>query len=267
MKNSKQSHDGVLQNASSVKQSHKHDANLQKNSTLYFQVGLIVCLLAALGLLEMQFEQKTSRYVQRAQEPDDTFVMEAPNFKVHVEPEQQKRVQRQERKTVMFINQIEQVDNETILPEDITIETPDTAVPDAPFDPTLLDNISEPVETSIVDFILVEEVPLYPGCEDEKGNEARKKCMSDKITRLVQKRFNGNDIASNYRLTGKQRIFVQFQIDKSGKISEIKTQAPHPKLGEEAERIINKIHDMKPGMQRDKPVSVRYTLPITFMAE
>jgi protein TonB len=266
MKNSKQSHDGVLQNASSVKQSHKHDANLQKNSTLYFQVGLIVCLLAALGLLEMQFEQKTSRYVQRAQEPDDTFVTEAPRFKVHVEPEQQKRMVKQERKTVMFINQIEQVDNKTVIPE-TTINTPDTAVPDAPFDPTLVPDVAAPVETPIVDFILVEEVPLYPGCEDEKGNEARKKCMSDKITRLVQKRFNGNDIASNYGLTGKQRIFVQFQIDKSGKISEIKTQAPHPKLGEEAERIVNKIPNMKPGMQRDKPVSVRYTLPITFMAE
>src|SRR5690606_22614003 len=35
----------------------KHDANLQKNSTLYFQVGLIICLLVTYGLLEMQFEK------------------------------------------------------------------------------------------------------------------------------------------------------------------------------------------------------------------
>lgn len=42
-----------------VKKSQKHDVNLQKNSTLYFQVGLIVCLLAVFSLFEMEFEKTT----------------------------------------------------------------------------------------------------------------------------------------------------------------------------------------------------------------
>ncbi|MCB0444317.1 MAG: hypothetical protein KDC68_01405, partial [Gelidibacter sp.] len=44
-------------NASIVKPQ-KHDANLQKNSAVYFQVGLILCLLVTYGLFEMKFEEQ-----------------------------------------------------------------------------------------------------------------------------------------------------------------------------------------------------------------
>mgnify|MGYP001793844368 CR=1 FL=1 len=37
---------------------HKHDANLKENSALYFQVGLILCLLLSYVLFEMRFEEK-----------------------------------------------------------------------------------------------------------------------------------------------------------------------------------------------------------------
>ena len=52
-------HEFIRQNEKSVKSPQKHDANLQKNSTLYFQIGLIVCLLATYGVLEMKFLSKT----------------------------------------------------------------------------------------------------------------------------------------------------------------------------------------------------------------
>ena len=35
----------------------KHDANLQKNSTLNFQIGLILCLLGTYGVFEMKFKK------------------------------------------------------------------------------------------------------------------------------------------------------------------------------------------------------------------
>ena len=46
----------IRQNDKNVTTSQKHDLNLQKNTTLYFQIGLILCLLAVFGLLEMRFE-------------------------------------------------------------------------------------------------------------------------------------------------------------------------------------------------------------------
>ena len=62
MRTSKKSCEFIRQNEQIAKKSQKHDVNLQKNSTLYFQVGLIVCLLAAYGLLEMKFETIIPNY-------------------------------------------------------------------------------------------------------------------------------------------------------------------------------------------------------------
>lgn len=265
MKNSKQSHDSVQQNASIVKQSHKHDANLQKNSTLYFQVGLIVCLLAALGLLEMQFETTIPQLSQNTFDPDDTFVMEAPNFKVYAEPKAE-IVPKTKQKKLLFINNIDiKKDTDPVI--ETLVDTPDSFIPDEPFNSDSVDVPTIEDDLKPVPFALIENVPVYPGCEKKVGNEARKKCMSDKITRLVQKKFNGSDIASNYGLVGRQKIYVEFLIDKSGKVSDVQTRAPHLKLEEEAKRVVNKIPKMQPGMQRDKAVGVRYTLPLVFKAQ
>ena len=87
--------------------------------------------------------------------------------------------------------------------------------------------------------------------------------MSEKIGRLVQKKFN-TGLASEHGLSGLQRINVQFKIDANGNITEILTRAPHPSLEKEAERVTSKIPQMKPGLQRAKPVSVVYNLPIVF---
>ena len=87
--------------------------------------------------------------------------------------------------------------------------------------------------------------------------------MSEKITKLIQRKFN-SDLASDLGLSGVQRISVEFKIDKTGTVTNIKTRAPHPKLEKEAKRVINKIPEMKPGRQHDKAIGVIYQLPITF---
>ncbi|GAL65961.1 energy transducer TonB [Jejuia pallidilutea] len=265
MKNSKTPHELIRQNEQIVKQSQKHDTNLQKNSILYFQVGLIVCLLAALGLLEMQFENRIPNYGQDFSDTVETFEIEVPNFRVYEAPKPEVKPKVLKKK-VSLIKTPKIIENNDTTHKILEIETPDEMTSDVPFDPNSL-NIEKPIETTIVDFVFIEEAPIYPGCEDEKGNKARKKCMSDKITRLVQSKFNGGDIASKYGLSGRQKIYVQFQIDKTGKVVDVKTQAAHPKLKDEAERVVNKIPKMKPGIQFDKPVGVRYNLPITFIAQ
>jgi protein TonB len=112
----------------------------------------------------------------------------------------------------------------------------------------------------------LEKVPIYPGCESAKTNDKRKKCMSEKITQLIQKKFN-TDIASKLGLMGIQKINVQFKIDKTGNITDIKTRAPFSQLEDEALRVVEKIPTMKPGLQRGQPVSVLYNLPIVFKVQ
>ena len=88
----------------------------------------------------------------------------------------------------------------------------------------------------------------------------------NKISRLIQKKFNA-DLASPLGLSGRQKIDVQFKIDKTGKVTDIKTRAPHPRLEKEAERVIKIIPEMTPGRQSNKNVGVIYTLPIIFRVQ
>ncbi|MGE5944761.1 MAG: energy transducer TonB [Flavobacteriales bacterium] len=259
MKTPKKSHDLIRQNEQVVKKSQKHDTNLQKNSVLFFQVGLIVCLLAAYGLLEMKFEYKEPKVVGLVP-PDDTedfvidivFVPETPKLKPIVQP-----------KSISKYKEPEIMPNDTpLMPLDDAPKPPVINNPISPGD-IIVEEVPEDIPIHL-DFI--EQVPIYPGCEKEKGNDAKRKCMSDKITKLVQKQFDV-DLASELGLSGKQVIRTQFKIDKSGHVTDIKIQAFHPKLKDEAQRVINKIPEMTPGKQQDKSVGVIYSLPIVFQVQ
>lgn len=261
MKNQKIAHKPIRQNGEVEKKPHKHDTNLQKNSTLYFQVGLIVCLLAAYGLLEMKFE--TANVEIAALPPIDTiYSADPPNFTPEIIEESKPIEKAVTAPSETFI----EVPDET--PDIFIEETPKKEKVSAPItSPGDIILEEKPREPENVSFILIEDAPIYPGCEKFKDNKGRKKCMSDKITKLIQRKFDGNDIATSYGLQGVQRIDVQFTIDKTGKVNDIKTRSPHPKLDEEAERVIDMIPQMTPGKQRDKNVGVIYNLPIIFKAQ
>lgn len=114
-----------------------------------------------------------------------------------------------------------------------------------------------------VPFALIEQVPVYPGCESLGSNEEQKKCMSDKITEYVNQNFN-TGLGKELNLKGVNRIIVQFKIDKDGNVVEARARAPHPALEEEAIRVIEGIPQMEPGKQKGEEVGVMYSLPIVF---
>jgi beta-lactamase regulating signal transducer with metallopeptidase domain len=123
------------------------------------------------------------------------------------------------------------------------------------------DNIEIVEKITDVPFAIIESVPTYPGCS---GNNAeKKKCMQEKITRFVNDNFN-TALANNLSLTGKQKIAIQFKIDKNGDVVGVLSRANAPELQAEAARVINLLPKMKPGMQRGKEVGVIYGLPIIF---
>ena len=263
MGNQKNSHELIRQNEQIVKKSQKHDANLQKNSTLYFQIGLIVCLLAAFGLLEMKFESTIPMdYGTLIQDEDITYIVIPiirPETPVFEEPVERRQVKYPE----SYVEVIDETPDELFKKEFVepTIDVP-VFNPDAL--PTL---VKKPVEPENVPFISIQNAPIYPGCEKAKDNNARKTCMSEKITKLVQRKFYGSDVASNYGLTGRQKIDVQFTIDKTGHVTDIITRSNHPELDKEAVRVINFIPKMIPGRQRDQNVGVIYNLPIIFQVQ
>ena len=130
-----------------------------------------------------------------------------------------------------------------------------------------IDDIEEAdEEISDVPFSVIENVPIYPGCEKKKNNAEKKKCMSEKVMKFVQKKFN-TDLAGDLGLEGRQRISVQFKIDKNGNVVNVRARAPHPKLEQEAVKVVNALPKMIPGKQRGKAVGVLYSLPILFQVE
>ncbi len=260
MKSFKKTHSIAGQSNAKVQKSQKHDANLRKNSTLYFQIGLILCLLGTYGLFEMKFEKKEFVIPEVALNDDFTDIV-VKNYVVQPDVVVKKQVKQSTQKLADKPPIV--VDDDVVIVEK-TIDLVKPEVLNKPVPVNSIEDFDKPKEIEKpFNMINVEVVPIYPGCEKALTNSERVKCMSKKLGKLIQRKFN-TDIASNLGLSGIQKINVQFKIDKNGQISEIKTRAPFQQLENEATRVVNKIPQMIPGKQRNEPVSVIYNLPIKF---
>ena len=265
MKNLKKSHSITGQSDENVRKSQKHDVNLQKNSTLYFQIGLILCLLGSYALLEMRFESKSMTFEEIGFLEEDNEIIVPPYVTepdVIVKKAVQQNSQKLADKPPVVIP-----DDETITDKPVDLVQP--TVLDKPLAITDLGTIEKPTDDPIIEIVdlnKVQRVPIYPGCEKAKNNKERLKCMSSKMNKLVQRKFN-TDLATQLDLEGILRIDVQFKIDKFGNVTDIKTRSPYDLLDKEAQRVVNKIPTMKPGMQQEKPVAVLYYLPIKFKVQ
>ena len=119
--------------------------------------------------------------------------------------------------------------------------------------------LDESVEVPIA---IVEEVPIFPGCEN--GTQLDKKtCLKDKITSIIENNFN-KSIAENLNLVGNHKITVAFKINKEGIIDNIEVFASHTKLAEEALRVVELVPQMLPARQRNRTVITPYSIPIYF---
>ncbi|MFD1016671.1 energy transducer TonB [Winogradskyella rapida] len=260
MKNSNKDFSVAGQSATKAKPSQKHDANLRKNSSLYFQIGLILCLLATYALFEMQFEERKLRLNHDTATTEPVTIDVVPPFQVEsIKPQVVKSAPTPDLNDDLKVVE----DDQPIVDQVIDLPDAKTTDVETPIDIDDVPEIEKPSEPLVVDFVAVESVPVYPGCEKYASNNERRACMSEKISKLLNRKFN-TSIGASYGMSGKQRIFTQFTIDKNGNVTDIKTRGPHPALEHEADRVIHKIPKMKPGIQGNKPVGVVYSLPIIY---
>lgn len=131
---------------------------------------------------------------------------------------------------------------------------------------------SIPSETGInevdedIPFSVVEEVPVFPGCENVEKNNLMQ-CFNEKMLRHIRINFNYPEEAIDENIQG--RVNVSFVINKEGNVSNIKVyKKPNLEIIEkEALRIIQLLPKMKPAIQRGKNVNVQYIIPINFKLE
>ncbi len=111
----------------------------------------------------------------------------------------------------------------------------------------------------IVPFALVEEAPVFPGCENEQD---LRECFQTKLQLHISKNFKYPGEAQKQGIQG--RVNIMFTIDQNGDITNIRKRGPHKLLEVEAERIITLLPKMQPGVHKGKKVKVPFSIPITF---
>lgn len=121
-------------------------------------------------------------------------------------------------------------------------------------------DVSEGDEMS---FAVIDEVPVFPSCDTSVSNDDQRKCFSDKINKIVAENFN-LDLGKTLGLTGKQRIYVRFTINKEGNIVNVKSRAAHTELAKESRRVVKLIPKLIPGKHEGNIVNITFDLPITF---
>lgn len=230
-------------------------ARLSPYRKLFFQLGLMLTLL----LIYVALEWKTvDRYIGDLEQVSfqSEEIIEIPITQRILEVKPPPPPPPAPEKIEIVTNEEDIV--ETVLESTETDESEFVEV-------TEYEDIDEIIEEEEVEkdipFAIIEQVPIYPGCKGD--NEELKKCLQDKINLHIQKYFK-TELAQELGLdAGKKKVYVQFKIDKTGEIVNIRARGPHARLEKEAIRVVTLLPSMTPGKQRRKPVNVSYTLPIT----
>ena len=114
-------------------------------------------------------------------------------------------------------------------------------------------------ENVYVPFATVEDVPVFPGCEDAQD---KRKCFQLAMQKHISDNFKYPKEAQEKGIQG--RVSIMFDIDQEGNIGNIRKRGPDEVLEDEAVRIISLLPQMTPGKQKGKSVIIPFSIPITF---
>lgn len=218
-------------------------SDLTKNTKLYFAIGLCLMVFVSWRLIEWKTYDKTAIDIGtlNIQDDDDEEVPLTEQLKTPPPPPPPPAPE------IIEVMEDEEEVEETVI--ESTETTQEEVIED-------VEVLEEDLDVD-VPFAIIEDVPLFPGCENVKKSE-RRKCFQDKIQRHIAKNFRYPEIAQEMGIQG--RVHVQFIISKDGSITGIQSRGPDKNLEKEANRIISKLPKMIPGKQRD----VLFVCPLVF---
>ena len=228
-----------------IKKSPKVD--LRKNSGLYFVIGLALVLFISRRAIEWKTFEKNYDYETLTVEDEVIPITEQIKTPPPPPPPPPPAPQ------VIEIVQDEEDVEETVIESTETNEEEIVEIVDV--------EVEEEEEEEDVPFAVIEDVPIFPGCEGVKKSE-RRDCFQKQINIHIHKNFRYPEIAQEMGIQG--RVYVSFIISKDGSITNISMRGPDKNLEKEAHRIISKLPLMTPGKQRGRPVRVPFSIPIIF---
>ena len=244
------------------------DVDVFKLSPIFFRLGLIGALVLTLGAFNwtqyhkqieqqdvfLSIEEDIEIDVPRSAEPPPPpppppppVIQEVPEELVLEEDE------------IDFVDQY--VDDESMIEIPDALEANTNAPPPPPPPPPPM------VEDVREIFVVVEQMPRFPGCEDLKADmKTKKACADKKLLEFLASNVKYPAIAMENGIEG--TVIVQFVIEKNGRVTEgAVLRDIGGGCGDEALRLVNLMnekHTWIPGKQRGKAVPVRFTLPVRF---
>ncbi|WP_298534577.1 energy transducer TonB [uncultured Algibacter sp.] len=224
-----------------------------RNSGIYFAIGLNLMLLLSWQVLEFKTYEQDEIEIGIV-DMQSEFEEEIPILNTELPPPPPPPAVVSE--SVQVVEDTEEVEETIIESTEITQET--AIAEPVEVSEVVVEEIEEEVQVA---FAVIEEVPVFPGCEGLSKLQT-KQCFQKKMQEHVAKHFNYPQMALDMGMQG--RVSVVFIIDSKGYITGVRSRGPDEILEKEAERIIKKIPQMKPGKQRGKPVKVTYAIPIFF---
>jgi len=224
--------------------------DLRKNSTTYFLIGLVLVLFFTWRAIELKTYETEIELDHLSILQEDEEKVPITDMKISPPPPPPP--------PPVAPQVIEVVEDEEEVEETIieSTETDQDAIVEVEY--VIVEEEEEEME---VPFAIIEDIPIFPGCENVSKRKQRD-CFQEKINKHIVKNFRYPEIAQEMGIQG--RVYVSFMIDVNGNVVGVKSRGPDKNLEKEAQRIIDKLPKMIPGKQRGKPVRVPYSIPITF---
>ena len=221
-------------------------ANLETRRVMFLQIGLIVALLVSLLAFEWKSYEKSGSdlgSMEMSLEDEDIIPITQREIKPPPPPPPPPEV-------------IQIVEDDVEIEVELEIEETDSD------EDEIIEIEEEEEDDEIFNFAVVEDKPIFPGCEDVPKSD-RYMCFQQGIMKHIRKNFKYPAIPKEMGIS--EKIFVQFVIDKGGRITKsLVVRGEDKHLKEEALRLVNSIPKLQAAKQRGKPVPCSFTVPINF---
>jgi protein TonB len=221
-------------------------ADLENKKTLFLQIGFVIALVLCLLAFNWTTGQKNDSVfegmTEQAIEEEQIPVTE------EMPPEQAQPPE------VTVTDLFEIVQNDVVLTSEVSFDDDETTEDKVVeiYAPVSLQAEEEATEEEV--FVIVEDMPKFKGGDINKFRE------------WVQKRVRYPEIASENGIQG--RVYITFVVETSGLVSNVSvTRSVDPLLDDAAKEAVEASPKWEPGMQRGRPVRVRYSIPIIFQIE
>ncbi|CEN42498.1 energy transducer TonB [Capnocytophaga canis] len=231
-------------------------ADLTKSSGLFFAIGFaLISALSYAGFEMKSYDRKEheSRLSDldnsNLDEDQEEFAME--EFTPPPPPPPPPPV----------VEDVKVVENEEQIEETI-ISSTETTKEEVVAKVEEIEVVDEPEEEVDVPFTIIEDKPMFEGCEKLKTKKEQEDCFKSSLDKHVKRNFQYPQSAQEMNIQGK--VTVTFRINKDGTVSVVGTRGPDKSLEAEARRIIEKLPKLIPGKQRGRPAAVVYQYPINF---